>query len=149
MYCAVDDNKNLIAMHDNKEIVISYINRVYKIHGTQLELIRVKKRSEYKLEKFNDLYLTRFNNQYIQVGYMDYAIIMENGIIEDYEFSRDILIRILETRKMSSKNKKNLKKVITFLELLINNDKDYIPSLDELKKVKLDYDPYIYNSGLL
>lgn len=149
MYCAVDDNKNLIAMHDNKEIVINYINRVYKIHGTQLELIRVKKRSEYKLEKFNDLYLTRFNNQYIQVGYMDYAIIMENGIIEDYEFSRDILIRILETRKMSSKNKKNLKKVITFLELLINDDKDYIPSLDELKKVKLDYDPYIYNSGLL
>ena len=149
MYCAVDDNKNLIAMHDNKENVINYINRVYKIHGTQLELIRVKKRSEYKLEKFNDLYLTRFNNQYIQVGYMDYAIIMENGIIEDYEFSRDILIRILETRKMSSKNKKNLKKVITFLELLINDDKDYIPSLDELKKVKLDYDPYIYNSGLL
>ena len=148
MYCAYDDEKNIIAFHDNKKIVKRYTDNVHSVHKITLNIGKIKKDSKWKLRNKDELYLVRYNDTYVQSGYLLYLQLSSTQYIEDEEFARDILFRLLETERLTPKQKKKLEKAIEVMEDIIEEDRNFVPTLSELKTMKGDYDPYVYNTGL-
>lgn len=148
MFCAYDCDKNLIAFHDSKKVVNKYIADVYKCHKIHLELGRIKEASEWKLKNKDDLYLVRVNDTYVQSGYLIYIQISSQQLVEDEEFAKDILYKMLEADRLTDKQARKIYNAIKVIEDVLYEDRNYIPTLNQLKTMKLDYDPYIYSSGL-
>ena len=57
--------------------------------------------------------------------------------------------KIFAESDISEKERKKLKKAIAVLEDIVSDDREYTPSFDELRNLKMHYDPYLYNAGLL
>lgn len=148
MYCAYNEDKNIIAFHDKKKPVEIYIENVYKYNKLVLDIGKINKKKSDVLENIGDLYLVRYGETFVQSGYLIYIQISSNQECEDNEFARDILYRILETRQLKEKKVKQISKAISILEDIIYDDESYTPSLDQLRQMKLSYDPYLYNIGL-
>ena len=148
MYCVYDDKGNIIAFHNKKYIVEKYIDSIYSHHKISLEIGKIKKSSKYKLNKNDDLYLVRFGDTYVQTGYLMYIEMCQNQILEDDQQALDILYRLLEIRRLSKKQSKKIMKAIEVLEKVVDEDRSYVPTLQQLKNLKMDYDPYMYNTGL-
>lgn len=148
MFCAYDIGENIIAFHDSKKVVQKYIDTVFSIHKVELKLGKIKKTSEWKILDKDDLYLVRFNDTYVQSGYLLYLELAEDSLIKDEETARDILSKIIEIGRVTDKETKKLEKAIKVIEDLLSEDRSYVPTLTQLKSMKLDYDPYIYNVGL-
>ena len=145
---AVYDRKNLIAVHDDKHVAEKYIKSVYSCHGIELELRKIK-RSSLSEEKRDSLYLTRYADTYVQSGYLRYVDYSYSQFLEDDLKCRDILIRIMEYASITSKEAKKLKKAIKVVDNILADDREYVPTYEELQNLKLHYDPYLYNAGLL
>ena len=148
MFCAYDIEENIIAFHDSKKVVQKYIDTIFSIHKVELKLGKIKKTSEWKISDKDDLYLVRFNDTYVQSGYLLYLELAEDSLIKDEETARDILSKIIEIGRVTDKETKKLEKAIKVIEDLLSEDRSYVPTLTQLKSMKLDYDPYIYNVGL-
>ena len=146
---AVYDGKNLIALHDDRLVAQKYIQSVYSCHKINLDLKKIKKSSIDKSEIYDSLYLVRYADTYVQSGYIQYIDYANSQFIEDDMKARDILIRVLEYADISEKERKKLKKAIAVLEDVVSDDREYTPSFDELRNLKMHYDPYLYNAGLL
>ena len=149
MYCAYDQDKNIIAFHDKKHVVEKYIDSIYKLHKIQLNKGKIKKSSKYKLAGKDDLYLIRYGDTYVQSGYLLFVQISQDQILEDEQYALDILYRLLETTRLNEKQSKKIMKAIGVMEKLVHEDREYVPSFDQLKTMKSDYEPYIYNTGLI
>lgn len=149
MYCAYDQKENIIAWHDKKSVVEKYIGSIYELHKIELSLGKIKKSSEYKALHKDDLYLIRYGNTYIQSGYLMYVELAEDKLVEDDQYALDILYRLLETARLTKKQTKKIVKAIKVMEKVVRKDKEYIPSFEQLKIYKMDYDPYLYNTGLI
>jgi hypothetical protein len=149
MYCAYDDDKNIIAFHDSKKVVEKYIYDVYNANKVNLELGKIKKSSEYKLEGKDELYLVRFNDTYVQSGYLIYLQITMDEYVKEEQYAKDILLRMLEMDRLDKKQSKALGKAVEVIDEVLYEDSHYVPSLNILKRLKMDYDPYIYNYRLL
>ena len=78
MFCAYDIEENIIAFHDSKKVVQKYIDTVFSIHKVELKLGKIKKTSEWKILDKDDLYLVRFNDTYVQSGYLLYLELAED-----------------------------------------------------------------------
>lgn len=148
MFCVYDDDENIIAFHDSRKVVEKYIESIYNINKIQLKIGKIKKSSEYKLDGKDDLYLVRVNDTYVQSGYLVYMELVSQQLVEDEQYAKDILLRMLEVNRLSKKNAKKIEKAIEVIDELLYEDNHYVPSLPELKRIKMDYDPYIYNCGL-
>lgn len=149
MYCAYDQENNIIAYHDKKYVVEKYIDSIQILHKIRLNLGKIKKSSKYKLNGKDELYLIRYGDTYIQSGYLIYVELFQTQFIEDDQYALDVLCRIVETTRLTEKENKKIMKAIKVMEKLVYEDRQYIPSFNQLKSMKVDYDPYIYNTGLL
>lgn len=148
MYCVYDENNNIIAFHDKKQVVEKYVANVYKVHNVTLNIGKIKKSSKWKLEGKDELYLVRYNEGYVQSGYLLYLELSSTQYIEDEEYAIDIIYRILETNRLTDKQEKRLRKAVEVMEELLVEDRSYVPTLKQLESMKMDYDPYLYNTRL-
>lgn len=148
MFVAYDDDKKIVAFHDSKKVVKQYIRDVMRCNDLVLSLGKLKKKEEYKLDAISDLYLVRFGHAYVQSGYLLYVQIVSDQEYEDHEFARDILYRLLELKRIPEKDAKHIRKSICILEDLIYDEESYTPSLDQLERMKIDFEPYVYSRGL-
>lgn len=147
MFCALDEKENIIAYHERKKVVESYIDNINRCHGIILTIQKYKKEKEIS-KNLPDLYLVRYADTYVQTGYFLYMQLLSDQIDYDHEYARDILLRILEVSSLKKKDKKILEGAVKVLDKIIQEDREYTPSLDDLKSIKLDYDPYFYNAGV-
>lgn len=147
MYICHDADK-VIAYHEKKEVVETYVESIYHYHKFRLDIRKATKEEKNMLNKTYDLYLVRFGQTYVQSGYTGYLQIHTESYIEDEKFAKDILYRLLETRGLKGKQYKKVKGAVKVLEKLIYEDETYTPSLKELTNLKFDYDPYLYNMGV-
>lgn len=145
MFLSVDSTGKIIAMHDDKEVVEEYNNLIYHYHKIHLNIIKAKKKSLKNKKFFDDLYLVRYGQTYVQAGYLTYIQLASDQIHDDMRFAKDILLRVLEINKLSNKDSKSISKAISIMDDLIYEDEQYTPSITELRNLKNDYDPYIYN----
>ena len=148
MYASIDVSGKIIAIHDEKNIVEEYNDRVYYYHKIHLDIIKVKKKSVKKISYLDELYLIRYGETYVQAGYLTYIQLAYGQATDDEKYAKDILLRILELNKMSNKERKVLTKAVEILDRQIYSENQYTPSLSELKRLKSEYDPYIYNYGI-
>ena len=148
MYCAYDDENNIIAFHDSKRAVETYIDRVYQCNRLTLKMCKVRKENRHLLRGKDDLYLVRYGETFIQSGYLDYISYSSLQMIEDNIMAMDILYRLLETERLSKKENKTIRKAIEIMEEVTKEDGEFTPSLSQLKEMKMNYDPYIYNVNM-
>lgn len=150
MYAVINtSSKEIIAYHEDEEIVEFYLDSVEDDKKDDLSIIKIKKKyKEEIIKKYEDLHLVRFGNTYVQSGYIIYIKLSSQDILDDEEYTRDILLRIIETQNLNDNEIKKLSKAIEVVDRLINEDKTYTPSYSELKRMKSHYDLYMYNKNL-
>lgn len=149
MYCVYDDEGHIIAYHEKKKVVTTYIDRIFRFHQIMLDYKKIK--SEYEdilLKGKEDLYLVRYADTYVQSGYLVYLQIVSDQVNYDHEYAKDVLCRILETAQLSKKDTKVLEKSIDILDKIIYEEAAYTPTIKELQRYKYDYDPYFYNAKM-
>ena len=147
MYVAYD-GKDIIAFHEDKEVIEIYCDIIDTYHNIKLGIYKVKKKEAKKFKDFEDLYLVRYGETYIQQGYVDYMQFSSQQLNEDHVQARDILKRVLKTANLDKEESKSIKKTINILNDIIEDDSLYIPELSSLKRMKLEYDPYRYNYNI-
>lgn len=149
MYGVIDEDKNIIAYHEDEDVVELYLDSIEDDKKDNLSIVHFKKK--YKntlLTKYEDLHLVRFRNTFVQSGYLIYVKLATQDMIDDEEYARDILLRIIETQNLDRKQTTKLIKAIEVIDKIINNDKTYTPSYDELNRMKSHYDYYMYNRDI-
>ena len=147
MYAAFD-GKQIVAFHDEYRVVEEYCSLIEKNHNGRLSICKIKDKKCTKLDYFEDLYLVRYNETYVQSGYVLYLQILTDDYIHDHVYAKDILMRILEFYSFSKDEMKAIKKTIKILDNMIKDDSEYVPELSTLKSMEVDYQPYIYNKGI-
>ena len=151
MYCVCDSNNRVIAFHDDYDVVETYVHHVVTSHKdglVDLHIRKIKKKKAKKLEDYNDLYLVRYAHTYVQNGYIIFLEMFSSQIIEDNQYCRDVLLRILEHDNLEEKDIKHIKKAIKVVDRILEESKQYTPSYEELKSYEDDYYPYLYNKGV-
>lgn len=145
MYAAFDDKEHVIAYHDRRKVVEAYIENVYKYNDIYLRLKKIRKRDMDILDGLDDLYLVVYGETYLQSGYVLYMDFVGDQICRDEQYAIDVLYRLLEIRNIKNRDRKKIVSAIEVLEDVLYDDNAYTPTLDELKTMKDQYDPYIYN----
>lgn len=147
MFVVCDENDNVIAFHDYLDVVEEYINNVKRTHpDAELHIGKIKRK---RLERMHidSLYLVRYAETYVQEGYVEYLAIVSDQYIYDYKYARDVLLKILEDGFINKSERNILKKATKIVDNILYDSEVYTPDLEELKNLKLDYDPYLYNFG--
>lgn len=150
MYAVINnDTKEIIAYHEDEDVVEYYLDSVEDDKKDDLSIIKIKKKyREEIIKKYDDLHLVRFRNTYVQSGYLIYIKLASQDILEDEEYARDILLRIIETQNIDKDKIKKLTKAIEVIEDLIDNDETYTPSYSELQRMRNHYDYYMCNKDI-
>ena len=145
----VHESEKIIAFHEDKCVVEMYTEAIYKYHKIKLDIRKLTKREKKSsIKNLYDLYLVRYGETYVQSGYLFYLQLSSDQYIEDEKYARDILYRLLESRNLKEKERRKIEKAVDVLEEKIYDDESYTPTLSELKRMKMDYDPYMYNIGV-
>lgn len=149
MYCCMVE-ENLIAYHEKKRVVQTYVHSIEKhTSENELAIIKIKNKIFYKQYEtiVDDLYLVKYGKSYIQAGYLIYAqIALDTEVeVQDLKDAQEILLRVLEINNTTKKERKALRQTIELLNDMVIDYDTYVPSLVELKQMKLTYDPYFYN----
>lgn len=150
MYKIVNKNNEIIAFNKRYDVCIKYINnlnRTYEDNNDYFEneliIQKIKNKKAKQHPDFNDLYLIRYNDTYIQSGYTDYLTISGEQVFYDNKYALDVLVKFLDTDyPMSKKDKKHIEHTIAFLFNVIKDDKLYTPSLKDLKAMEEHYSSY-------
>lgn len=143
MYCALStDGKKVIAIHDDIDVVEKYIDNIEKNHNIRLPIGKIKKKQLKKHPEYNDLYLVRYNNIYVQAEYLETLSIISEDYIYDYRCAIEILLRSLEVEDMSENDMKAIKKSIKVLDKIIKSYEEYVPKLSTLQSTKMDLEAF-------
>ena len=89
MYCVYDDEDHIIAYHEKKKVVSTYVDRIFQFHQINLDYKKIK--SEYEkilLKGKEDLYLVRYADTYVQSGYLVYLQIVSDQVNYDHEYAK-------------------------------------------------------------
>ena len=133
-------NDKIIAYHDDKKVIKRYIKKLIDTYGTDKDDYKIDKVSNNKYDE--NLYLVRHNDSYIQIKYYETMHLLEDGIIDDEVFARDILNRILETEDLSKSERKSLLKSIIILNDIIDNHKSEVLDIDDCDKLYSQFNKY-------
>lgn len=134
-------NDKIIAYHDDKKIIKRYIKKLIDTYGTDKGDYKIDKISNNKYDE--NLYLVRHNDSYIQIKYYETMHLLEDGIIDDEVFARDILSRILETEDLTKSEKKSLIKSIIILNDIIDSHKSEVLDIADCDKLYNQFNKYV------
>ena len=148
MYAAIDGKGNIIAYHDQQRAVKRYIDSIKNTANVELKLIKTKRKQVEKIDPCSDLYLVRYGHTFIQSGYSGYFEALFDWVVEEDELLVDLLEKRLSLFNINSKERKILTKAMEVVSNIEYNDKLYTPTLNELKNLKVQYDPYYYNINI-
>lgn len=147
MYVIIDEKNEIVAYNKRYSVCIEYINnlkRTYSDSDKNLEIVKIKDKKARNDPEFDELYLIRYENTYIQSGYIEYLSLSGEQIFYDNKYALDVLLKFLDTDyPMSKKDRKHIEHVVTFLYNIIKDDKLYTPSLYDLKGLQEYYSTYI------
>lgn len=151
MYCVYDTNNNVIAFHDDINVVETYRENAMRSNPElpDLHIGKLKKKKMKKIYDHDDLYLVRYSDTYVQSGYLMYLELISDQFIYDEQQCKDMLLRILECRDITDKERKTIERAVKIVDRVLQESKEFTPSLCELKKFEADYAPYLYNKMLI
>lgn len=130
-YFVVVNNDKIIAYHDEKYVVKTYVNSV--LENNHLAELRIGKLEKYKLKKikdYQDLYLVKYGHSFIQMKYFDSCYIDKNQFYSMYKDAKDTLITLIECID-DGKEIKVLSKAVDVLDNKLQELEYYVPSYSE------------------
>ena len=154
MYCVYDNKKNVIAFHDDLDVVETYVQRVNQSHivnddgASELHIGKIKKKKLKSIVDLDDLYLVRYADTYVQTGYLVYLELLSDQHIYDEKHCKEIILRMLECYDITDKERKAMEKTVETIDRFLQESKTFTPSISELKMYEMDYAPYLYNKGI-
>ena len=147
MYYVIENGKEIIAFHREKRVVQKYCELLLqKYDDLKLSVNKEKNKKSYKRIEFDDLYLVRYKETFIQRKYIDTLELYDDGYTDDFITVKDILLRTVQTYDIGKKDLKSIRKVIMLMEDLAKDEGSYTPSLKDLKEMESDMNYYIYNT---
>lgn len=149
IWCVINtENNNIIAFHEDQDIVNLYLENLDDEASSNLECKKVKI-SDGKLPKYTDKYLVPYNKTYIQEGYIQFLdIVNDNNTINDLKFTREMLMSLVDRKIIKSdKKKKKICSVVDMLNKLIEDEDYYTPSINQLENYKSNFE--YYSSSIL
>lgn len=148
MYAVIDNDK-IIALHDEKRVVRIYIKRIAENTGKELNYVKIKKKRLNHISDLFDLYLVRYGSTYVQSKYIEYLDLADPQVMYDHEYAKDVIMKILEIDDyLDAEDRSVLEKSVEIIEGIIDTDKKYTPSIEELERLKEHYYPYLYNKEI-
>ena len=148
MYEILNKHNDTIAYSKRYSVCISYIRNLTETYDGEYQNLRITKMKNKKAKNdsnFDDLYLVRYHNTYIQAGYIDYLDISGEQVFYDNTYALDVLLKYLDTNyPMNKKDRKHLEHTVTFLYNTIKDNEKYTPSLSDLKALEEQYSYYMY-----
>ena len=144
MYAVIDDDK-IIAIHDEKRVVKTYIDRIKENCGKELVYGKLKKKHIKSTSDLYDLYLVKYGSTYVQSSYLEFVELADPQIIYDYQYAKDVILKMLEIDYLDQEDRKTLEKSVMIIENIIHNDEKYTPTIEELERLRDQYAPYLYN----
>ena len=146
MFCVIDDNNHVVAFHEDEEVVKTYVEMIKRSKDKTYHIATIKDKKIKKIKDFEDLYLVRYGETYIQTEYLTYVELATNSQIDsDNKLCKEILFRILETQNLDKDDKKTIMKCIKVIDNIIEENETYTPSLSELRTLKDDFESYMHN----
>lgn len=147
MFCVFNGKGEIVAFHDYVDVVEEYVDHI-KMHHKDAELhIGKLKKKKANSVRYADLYLVRYADTYVQQGYLEYLSYFSDQDLYDLKYAKEVLLRLLEGKNFDKKDKKYVERVIYILDEELQNDKEYTPTIDELRRFKMHYESYLYNTG--
>lgn len=146
MYAIINKSNNQIEGYNKRyDVCIKYIDNSMNTYGnTDLIIVKIKNKKAKNDPDFDDLYLVRYQDTYIQSGYIEYLSLNDNQTMYDNMYALDVLLRFLDTdQSLTKKERKHIECVVSFLFNVLKEDKRYTPSLKDLKGLEEYYSSYI------
>lgn len=144
MYGLTDSDKHVVAFHDEKRVILNYMKNYYERYKENLYPFKIKKKNLKKYKDYEDLYLVRYGNIYIQSRYLYVHQIDVEPLIDDLTCAHDVIIRMIEFTN-DQKKCKQLSKTLGIIDEEIENLKSSTPKLEELKSRDIDYRLFQYH----
>lgn len=144
IWCVLNTNtRDMVAFHEDKDIVEIYVDNLEKDSGSNLEVCKCKIDQD-DLSKYRDLYLVPYKKTYVQEGYISFLdIVNDRHAVDDLKFTREILQSLVERDLVdSSKKKKKVMSVVNIINDLIDDDGHYTPSIETLKGYEMNFNSY-------
>lgn len=144
MYCVLE-NGVVIAIHNKKEVIKEYCDRLKESHPEK-DLYYAKIKRKVKMEKskkYEELYLVPYMDTFVQSGYIKYLEMSGPDVFHLYRETQNLLLDIMENNHLSRKERMAYEKVILSLEKIRKKDMKYTPAIEELERLKEQYLPYI------
>jgi hypothetical protein len=140
----------VVAFHDELEVVETYVANAMRCNQNlpELHIGKIKKKKVKNMTEYDELYLVRYCDTYVQSGYLVYLEILSDQFIYDEKLCKDVLLRILECKDITDKERKSIERTVKVVDRVLQESKEFTPSLNELKKYESDYSPYMYNKGV-
>ena len=142
VYIIYNDKNDIVAYTDDKEILDIYLRNIQYFTKKDYTYKKIKYKNIENKSEYDDLYLVRLGDTYVPKKYLLYAEIASESVNE-LRYAKDILMKNLELRDMSKKDRKLIEKVLLLLEDWYTDDKLYTSSEDELSKLEDHYQPYV------
>lgn len=144
MYAVIDNaihskiQYRIIAYHEKLRVVERYKELIENNNPTiEYSIIRCKLKLIKEKPNYYDYYLIPYADGYIQSGYSDLVLHDHTAMIHDYEFTIDILKRILEfDDSVSGKKRKHIRKTIEVIEEMIDIENESIPNITTLEQLE-------------
>lgn len=147
MYCAYDtEARRVVAVHDDANVVEEYIQNLLRGRSDMSvgEIIcrKVKRKILAKICDIDALYLTRFNNTWVQQDLVEYADLVNDHLYE-LENASSVLVSIIKNEELTRSEAKTLRKTVLILERIKEEASTSTLTYDELQSLKCDYAQYV------
>ena len=149
MFCVINEENRVIAFHDDEDVVEAYVERIQKQHNKEFTIASLSKKKANKIVDLDNLYLVRWGDTYVQCGFTQYLDLVSSQSIYDKRYCKEVLLKILETDDLSEKERKHISKTVEIVDKSLEVDETYTPTIEELQRLKTDYEPYMYNMDLI
>lgn len=144
MYILLDESNRLIGWHDELMVVEEYQGNIKYHHDIESRIKYMKDKKAVKKfgSQLDEMELTAYRETYIPYKYVDYVEYASHDL-RSIQFTKDTLISLYRDQSLSKRECKNLKKVIYLLDDILSDSNNYTPSIDELERLKTQYDEMI------
>lgn len=144
LYGAID-NKRLIAVHTEKEVIKKFKTDYDRCNNKNLTICKLSKKEKMKDIKVSDLYLIRYGDTYIQQRFLYIMELDDEQLAYDLRYAHDILNRIMTNIKDDKKMKSLIKADFIILEQLEELN-EYVPNIEELVARDTEYERFRFLS---
>lgn len=152
IFAVKNSNNDLIAYHEDLDVVEKYVQNVKVSHpDTDLVIGKISDKFVRRKDPNHELYLERYSETYVQSGYLIYLEVNSSQHIYDMKYCKEIIIRTIDQWKddMDEKDIKYLKKAAKVFDELLFDAESFTPTLSELRSIRDVMEPYIkYNRGV-